>query len=230
MPSGTKVIINAGRAGSAWSGGHFWSNPEVEAILTRYVQQGGGLVGIGEPSALAQPGQLFKVAQVFGLDRDCGERLANGKYKFTKPEGMVGKHFITADAPGDAALDFGKDVDGIYVFGPDTQVLAERDNSPRLATHAFGKGRTVYFSGFKFTFENTRLLHRALFWAAAQEGKWSVWNTTNVKTECSYFAKAGKLVVLNNAGEPQQTSVTLADGRTAKAVTLEAHGIAILDL
>ena len=230
VPSGTKVIINAGRAGSAWSGGHFWSNPEIEAILTQYVQKGGGLVGIGEPSALAQPGQLFKLAQVFGLDRDCGERLANGKYKFTKPETAVGAHFITTDAPADTALDFGKDIDGIYVFGPDTQVLAERDNSPRLATHQFGKGRAVYLSGFKFTFENTRLLHRALFWAAAQEAKWSVWNTTNVRTECSYFAKAGKLVVINNAGEPQQTEVMLADGQTTKSVALEAHGIQILDV
>jgi beta-D-galactosyl-(1->4)-L-rhamnose phosphorylase len=230
LPSGTRVIINAGRAGSAWSGGHFWSNPEVETLLTQFVQKGGGLVGIGEPSALAQPGQLFKLAQVFGLDRDGGERLANGKYKFAKPEGAVGAHFITADAPADTALDFGKDIDGIYVFGPDTQVLAERDGAPRLATHAFGQGRAVYLSGFKFTFENTRLLHRALFWAAAQEAKWTVWNTTNIKTECSYFAKAGKLVVINNASEPQQTEVTLTDGRTTKALSLEAHGIAILDV
>ena len=194
------------------------------------MQKGGRLVGIGEPSALAQPGQLFKLAQVFGLDRDGGERLANGKYKFAKPEGAVGAHFITADAPADTALDFGKDIDGIYVFGPDTQVLAERDGAPRLATHAFGQGRAVYLSGFKFTFENTRLLHRALFWAAAQEAKWTVWNTTNIKTECSYFAKAGKLVVINNASEPQQTEVTLTDGRTTKALSLEAHGIAILDV
>jgi beta-D-galactosyl-(1->4)-L-rhamnose phosphorylase len=227
VPKGVKVIINAGRAGSAWSGGHFWNEPKVEAILTQWVQKGGGLVGVGEPSALSQPGQFFKMAQVLGVDRDRGERLANGKYKYAAPEKAVAEHFITADLTG--APDLGKDVDGIYVLGGDTQVLADKDKSPRIATHAFGKGRSIYLSGFKFTYENTRLLHRALFWAAAAEAGWSVWNTTNVKTECAYFAKAGKLVVINNAGEPQDTVITLADGKAKKKVSVEAHGIAILD-
>ncbi len=229
VPDGVKVIINAGRAGTAWSGGHFWSNPEVEAILTRFVQQGGGVVGVGEPSAYAQPGQQFKLAQVFGLDRDGGERLANGKFKFTKPEGAFAPHFITADLPAGVAPDFAKDVDGIYVHGSDTQVLVERDNSPRLAVHGFGKGRAVYLSGFKFTPENTRLLHRALFWAAAKEAKWTSWSTSNIRTEATYFPRAKKLVVINNAGTDETTTVTLGDGKEKKAVALPAHGIAILD-
>lgn len=230
VPKGVKVVINAGRAGSAWSGGHFWSEPKVEEILTQWVQRGGGLVGVAEPSALPQPGQLFKMSHVLGLDRDRGERLANGKYRYAAPAGKlagVAEHFITADAT--TALDFGKDVDGIYVFDGETQVLADKDNSPRIATHAFGKGRSVYLSGFKFTHENTRLLHRAIFWAAAQEAGWSVWSSTNVKTECAYFRKVGKLVVINNAGSDEETVVTLADGKKSKSVKLEAHGIAILD-
>jgi beta-D-galactosyl-(1->4)-L-rhamnose phosphorylase len=229
VPDGVKVVVNAGRAGTAWSGGHFWSNPEVEAILTQFVQKGGGVIGVGEPSAYAQPGQQFKLAQVFGLDRDGGERLANGKYKYAKPEGAVAKHFITADAPADHPLDFAKDVDGIYVHGSDTQVLAERDNSPRLAVHGFGKGRAVYLSGFKFTPENTRLLHRALFWAAAKEAKWTAWSSSNIRTEATYFPKAKKLVVINNAGADESTVVTLGDGAATKSVQLPAHGIAILD-
>ena len=231
VPAGVKVILNCGRAGSAWSGGHFWSDPRVEATLTEFVQQGGGVIGIGEPSALTQPGQQFRLARVLGLDRDGGERVANGKYKYVAPAGRVAgvaDHFITTDVT--APLDLGKDVDGIYVFDGSTQVLAERDSSPRLTTHALGKGRGVYLSGFKFTFENTRLLHRAIYWAAGQESGWTKWSSANVKTEATYFAKAGKLVVINNAGEPQTTIVTLGDGRSTRAVKLDAHGIAILDL
>ncbi len=240
VPRGVKVIVNAGRAGTAWSGGHYWSDPRVEATLTEWVRKGGAFVGIGEPSALAQPGRNFRLAAVLGLDRDRGERLANGKFKYATPgaetnvakrgvEG-VADHFITADVT--APLDFAKDVDGIYVFDGSTQVLAERagEKSPKLATHAFRKGRSVYLSGFKFTFENTRLLHRALFWAAAQEGAWATWSASNVKTEATYFAKAGKLVVINNAGTDEETVVTLGDGKTTRAVKLAAHGIAILDV
>jgi beta-D-galactosyl-(1->4)-L-rhamnose phosphorylase len=228
VPPGVRVVINAGRAGTAWSGGHYWSDPGVEAVLTRWVHRGGGLVGIAEPSAYARPGQCFRLAPVLGLDRDGGDRIANGKYAFTRPAGAVGGHFITADAPADMELDFGRDIDGVYVLGPDTQVLAERDGSPRLTAHAFGRGRAVYLSGFKFSWVNTRLLHRALFWAAAAENSWPVWNTANIKTEATWFPKAGKLVVLNNAGTDEVTEVTLGDGRTAKSVQLEAHGISVL--
>jgi beta-D-galactosyl-(1->4)-L-rhamnose phosphorylase len=235
VPKGVKVIINAGREGSAWSGGHFWSEPKVEAVLTRWVQQGGGLIGVAEPSALAQPGRRFRLAHVLGLDRERGERLANGKYKYRAPEPRprspdvrLAEHFITEDLS--TAPDFGKEVDGIFVLGAETQVLADRDTSPTLATHEFGRGRSVYMSGFKFTYENTRLLHRALFWAAQQESAWTVWNSTNVKTECAYFRRAGKLVVINNAGTDEETVITLADGRATKNVKLEAHGIAILDV
>jgi beta-D-galactosyl-(1->4)-L-rhamnose phosphorylase len=227
VPKGVTTIINCGRAGSAWSGGHHWSDPHVEAILTQWVQKGGGLIGIGEPSALPQPGRYFKLARVFGLDRDPGDRIANGKYKYAGPGGEVAEHFITADAA--APLDLGKEVDGIYVFDGTTRVLAEREGSPRLTAHAFGRGRSVYLSGFKFTFENTRLLHRAIFWAAGREQNWGVWQSENVKTEATWFAKAGKLVVINNAGTDEQTRVTLADGRTARSVELPAHGIRILE-
>jgi beta-D-galactosyl-(1->4)-L-rhamnose phosphorylase len=236
VPKGVKVIINAGRAGTAWSGGHYWSDPRAEAILTRWVQKGGGLVGIGEPSALTQPGRQFRLARVLGLDRDGGERIANGKFKYPAPgknaRGVAGvaEHFITTDLT--AAPDFAKDVDGVYVFDGSTQVLAERagEKSPKLATHAFGKGRSVYLSGFKVSHENTRLLHRAITWAAAQEASWTVWSSTNVRTECTYFPRTRKLVVINNAGTNEETTITLGDGAATKLVQLAAHGIAILDV
>jgi beta-D-galactosyl-(1->4)-L-rhamnose phosphorylase len=224
VPKGVKTIVNCGRAGTAWSGGHYWSDPRVEAILTQFVQKGGGFVGIAEPSALVEPGQCFKLARVLGLDRDGGERVANGKYKYV----VAPSHFVTADAT--STIDLGKETDGIYVFGPDTTVLADRDGSPRLAVHPFGKGRAVYLSGFKFTHENTRLLHRALAWSASQETTWGAWQSANVKTEVTCFPKVGKLVVINNAGTDESTVVTFADGKTAKTVKLPAHGIEILDI
>jgi len=232
VPKGVKAIINCGRAGTAWSGGHYWNDPRVEAILTQFVRMGGGLVGIGEPSALPQPGQFFKLAQVLGLDRDTGDRVANGRYKYAAPTGKIAgtaDHFITADLS--AAPDFGRDTfvaSDLFVLSGATTVLADRASSPRLAVHPFGKGRSVYLAGFKFTPENTRLLHRALFWTASQEAAWGAWQSTNVMTEATYFAKAGKLVVINNAGTDETTTVTLADRQTAKPVTLPAHGIQIL--
>ena len=47
----TDVLINAGQAGDAWSGGDAWKDPETEAEVTRFVNEGGALIGVGEPSA-----------------------------------------------------------------------------------------------------------------------------------------------------------------------------------
>ena len=225
VPKDVKVLVNVGRAGSAWSGGPDWDDAEINALLTRWVQKGGGLVGIAEPSATpSKPGQFFALNHVLGLDRDRGERIANGKFKFAV---SAEKHFITADLEKEP--DFNKEVDGIYVFGPETKVLLAKNNSPRLTTHEFGKGRAVYLSGFKFDYQNTRLIHRAFFWAAAAEAGFQTWNTSNIRTESAFFAKQKKLVVINNSGEPQQTTVWDAKGKAIE-VSVKAHDIAILDV
>jgi beta-D-galactosyl-(1->4)-L-rhamnose phosphorylase len=224
VPKDVRVIINCGHDGSAWSGGHYWTEPKITELLTQWVQAGGGFIGIREPSAAAEPGQLFKLSHLLGLDRDRGERLANGKYKFSAP---AGGHFITADLEGD--LDLGHEADGIYALGPGLQVLAERNGSPRIAANAFGKGRSVYLSGHKFAPQNTRLIHRAIHWAANREKEFQRWNCANIRTECAWFPKKRKLVVINNSAEPQQTAVWDAEGKTRR-VELKAHGIAILDV
>lgn len=223
VPKDVKVIINCGREGSSWSGGYFWRDPRVIELLTAWVGKGGSLLGVAEPSAVPQPGQLFRLASVLGVDRDRGERLALSRYSYDAPT----SHFITTDLSG--SPDFGKDVDGIFVQAADTKVLAERNGSPTITVRPFGKGRAVYFSGYKFTPENTRLLHRALFWAANQEQKWPVWNSVNVRTDCAYFPKKKKLVVINNSGVAEKTTITTAAGK-ALDLTLEAHGIEILDI
>jgi beta-D-galactosyl-(1->4)-L-rhamnose phosphorylase len=224
VPKSVEVVINCGRAGTAWSGGHYWSDPRVETMLTQFVQRGGGLIGIAEPGALPQPGRYFRLAQVLGVDRDTGDRVANGRFKFSL---SWEKHFITQDQVG--ILDLGEDVGGIYALSDQTKVLAAHAGSPHLALHEFGRGRSVYLSSFKFTPGNTRLLHRAIFWAAAREATWGAWQTDNVKTEATYFPKAKKLVVINNAGTEEETEVAFGDRRSTKHLRLAAHGIAIVD-
>ncbi len=232
VPRGIKTIINCGAAGSAWSGGEHWADPAVEANLTAWVQRGGGFIGIGEPSALPQPGRTFRMAGVLGVDRDSGDRLVNGKYKFTPPAGGgadgLGEHFITTDCT--VAPTFGEKVHGLFVLDGDSTVLAARGAEPVLTVRASGKGRSVYAAGFAFTPENTRLLHRALYWSSGYEAKWNEWNTTNVRTECAWFAKAKQLVVINNDGAPQTTSVRPAGVKKPVTVDLAAHGIAVVDL
>jgi beta-D-galactosyl-(1->4)-L-rhamnose phosphorylase len=112
----------------------------------------------------------------------------------------------------------------------DTQVLAEKDGSPRISARRFGRGRSVYFSGYKFSPQNTRLLHRALYWAAGRESDFGYWTCSNIYTECAYYPKSDRIVVINNSDKKEQTKVFDSDRMPVIDVRLESYGIKIIDL
>jgi beta-D-galactosyl-(1->4)-L-rhamnose phosphorylase len=222
IPADVKVIINAGHLDDAWSGGVYWKNPNVIEILTEWIANGGGFIGVGEPSAAKHSSQYFQMNHVLGVDRELGLTRNHSRYAYKKPEGS---HFITEDLQ--SPLNFGNDIDNIFVTGGDTEVLTEHGNSPRIAVHGFGHGRSVYCSGHVYTPENARILHRAIYWAAARESEFGAWLCSNVKTECAYYANSKTLVVINNTGQPQTISVATPDGKRIE-VSLEAYGSRIL--
>jgi beta-D-galactosyl-(1->4)-L-rhamnose phosphorylase len=222
IPADVKVVINCGRLGSAWSGGFNWSNSKIVERITEWVANGGGLIGIAEPSAENHSSQYFQLAQVLGVDRDTGLRIGLARYAWQKKQE---KHFILEDVRG--AIDFGKDVDGIYTLGSDTEVLADQGGSPKISTHGFGKGRAVYFSGHKFASQNVRLLHRAMHWAAGCEADFARWTCTNIHTESAYYPKSRKLVVINNTSRKQDTHVR-NDRNKRITVKLAPYGIKVL--
>ena len=76
------VVINAGFAGSAWSGGDAWKDAEVLEKLTRFVYEGGNFIGVNEPSAVEGYDSFFRMANVLGVDEDTGAKLCHGKWSF----------------------------------------------------------------------------------------------------------------------------------------------------
>jgi beta-D-galactosyl-(1->4)-L-rhamnose phosphorylase len=222
IPGDVQVILNAGKVNNAWSGGEHWADEKIIEAITAWVGNGGAFIGVGEPSACVHSTQYFQLAHLLGVDRETGMTIGKSKRKYAK---AAGRHFILQDAEGD--LDFGDDVDGIYLIDKDTQVLADRAESPRIALRQFGEGRSVYLSGFKFTPANTRLLHRALFWAAGREDDYQSWTCSNIHTDCAYYPTSKKLVIINNSPKQQTTEIFTPDGQTLKA-QIRAYGIRIL--
>ena len=111
----------------------------------------------------------------------------------------------------------------------DTNVLVDKDGSVRIAVHSFKKGRAIYLSGYKFTPQNTRLLHRALYWAADCQSDFGPWTCSNIHTECAYYPKSKKLVVINSSDKHQETKVFDSNGNSID-VSMEPHGIEIIDV
>ncbi|MBN1313604.1 MAG: 1,3-beta-galactosyl-N-acetylhexosamine phosphorylase [Anaerolineae bacterium] len=224
IPADIKVIINAGRGNSAWNGGRCWQDTRVIEEITRWAAEGGGLIGVGEPSAYEHDNRYFQLAHLLGVDREIGNTLSKEKPIYQTQE----SHFIVEDIEDN--IDFGKDVDDVFVVSRDTQVLVDNDGSPTLAVHDFYQGRAIYLSGFKFSPQNTRLLHRAIYWAAGAEDDFGAWMCSSIHAECAYYPDSKQLVVINNSDIHQETSVYNSAKKRAINVGLEPYGIRILDM
>jgi beta-D-galactosyl-(1->4)-L-rhamnose phosphorylase len=164
------------------------------------------------------------LSHLLGVDREIGRSLSKDKFAYKKTDDQ---HFIMEDVEGD--VDFGRDVDNIFVLGGDTRVLAEKDVSPRISVHNFRRGRSVYFSGYTYTSQNTRLLHRSIYWAAGYESDFVYWTCSNIHTECAYYPESNKLIVINNSDREEETGV-FDSNRNCIDVSVEPLGIEIIDV
>lgn len=211
------IVINAGRAGSAWSGGDVWKDDEIVTALHKWVYEGGTFIGINQPSAVEGYDTYYRMAAVLGVDEDTGARVCHGKWAFDVEE-----------IPG--ILVEGCDVassEHRYLTDGKAKVLISHDRNPDLAINAFGKGFGVYMSGFSVNLENTRMLLNILLYTGGEDLD-GLYLTDNAQTECAYYPEMKKLVVLNNSGETQITSVKTEAG--VKTFTIEAYDQAVVDL
>lgn len=92
----------------------------------------------------------------------------------------------------------------------------------QLAVNEFGKGRSVYISGLPFSFENSRLLYRAILWSCHSEKELLKWFSTNENVEVHAYPANSKYCVVNNTYEPQETVVYKGDGESF-ALKLDAN-------
>ena len=76
-----------------------------------------------------------------------------------------------------------------------------------MAVNSFGDGRSVYISGLPYSFENSRVLYRAILWAAHSEDMLHKWFSTNYNVEVHAFVENAKYCVVNNTYVPQDTTV-----------------------
>lgn len=209
FPEDAKVVINAGVANSAWSGGDYWKNAELKAALTRFVGEGGGLIGVNEPTAVTANGMFFQLSNVFGADRDLGTKKCLRKYHFE----TEAESFVMKDTP--AIGENMKTVDGVYLKQAGVHVLAEKDGVPVITVNEFGKGKAMYLASFRTSQEATRFLLRAILYVSGAEDHMEQYICDNLYTECAYYEAIDKLVVINNSGENQTAHIKTAKGNVA---------------
>lgn len=211
------VIINVGDADTAHTGGIWWEDPEISSAIRKFVWNGGGFIGVGEPSGHPYQGHILQLASVLGVEEENGFTLNYDKYNWEEhPD-----HFILQDA--DRPIDFGEGKKNIYAL-EGTEVLVQRNKEVQMAAHDFGKGRAVYISGVPYSFANGRTLYRAILWSAHSEEELHTWFSSNYNVEVHAYVKNGKYCVVNNTYEPQDTTVYTTDG-SSFALHLDANEI-----
>ncbi len=193
---GTDILINAGAAGTAWSGGPAWTDARVVGEISRFVHEGGVLLGIHEPSAVNGYHTFFRMSHVLGVDEDTGARVCHGRwdYEVETIEGLI---------PQGA---FVKGQKGIYLTDVKTHVLAEEEGMPAVTLHEFGRGCGIYMSSFQVNCENTRMLLNLMLYGKKMDLR-QKYLTDTPYTECAWYPKSRQLVVINNSSTVQAASV-----------------------
>lgn len=221
------VIINVGDADTAQSGGENWCDEKIVTAIKDFVYNGGGFIGVGEPGAHQWQGKFFQLDDILGVERENGYSLNTRRYNTEANP----NHFILEDVEGE--VDFGEGKKNIVALDG-TQVLIQNATElpfqvrhaeeVQMAVREFGNGRGVYISGLPYSFENSRILYRAVLWSASAENELKRWFSTNFNVEVHAYVKNGKYCVVNNTYEPQDTTVYVGDG-TSFDLHLEANEI-----
>ena len=204
------VLINAGREGDAWSGGDAWKDPEIVEEITRFVYEGGALIGAGEPSAAEGMDTRLALAHLLGVDLDRGDYACHFPWSFEEEKEAPFR--VDREAVGVTA--------GIRLTDPETRVLMSRDGIPALTVRECGKGRAVYLGGFTYSPGAARMLLEMLLYLTGADGS-AAGHTSHPLTECAWFPASRTLVVMNQGEEPAETEVSCPGG-TLK-VRLEAE-------
>ena len=211
------VVINAGYAGSAWSGGDNWKDDEVVTILTKWVHDGGAFIGVNEPSATEGYDTYFRMAHVLGIDEDTGARVCHGRWSFTADD--------TEEILPEGATVLPKE--HLYLTDGKAQVLLAEDDKPLVTVNQFGKGKGIYLASFQVDLENTRMLYQLIRYAGG-EGVNGLYMTDNLYTECAYYPESKKLVVINNSDKEQTATIPTEQGD--KTVTIAPYDTTFMEI
>ena len=185
------------------------------------MDEGGGFIGVGEPTAYQHQGRFFQLSDVLGVDREMCFSLSTDKYNEKNSN-----HFILEDIEGD--IDFGEGTSRIYAQGDHYQILAQNDEYSQLVVNEYGKGHSVYFAGLPYSPQNCRILLRAIYYAAGMKDEMKRYYVTNIDTEVAAFQATKKIAVINNADRECHTDVFIK-GELAYELDLEAREMRWLD-
>lgn len=213
------AIFIIGDADTAHSGGEYWENEKLFERVREYVYNGGGIIGVGEPSGHQKEGHYIQLWDIFGIEKEVGFTLGYDKYNTETKESFITqgvKHF-----------DFGEGKKNIYAL--DCDILLQNNDGVQASSKEYGKGRSVYISGLPYSSENVMLLHKIILWCTHSEELFNTYMSSNEKTEFNYYPEKKMGAVVNNSNHVEKSIVYFDKNKTLK-VLLKPFEIKFLNL
>jgi 1,3-beta-galactosyl-N-acetylhexosamine phosphorylase len=131
----------------------------------------------------------------------------------------------------DNPVDYGEDKKNIFAL-PEANVIDivfsdrfKRNYSVgevKMATNAYGKGRSFYITGLPYSAQNAKLLYRAILWTAGKEDMDKKSYCTNVLTEAHFY---GDRYAITNNTAMEQTTIFYDMNGVAQELVLKPYEI-----
>ena len=192
------VIINAGTAGSAWSGGCVWNDAELVARITKWVYHGGVFLGINEPSAADGGDQYLKLAHILGVDLDTGAYIRHGKWK-------AGESSPRALLPNSSNI---LSKSNLFLTDPECMILQKDGETPSGVLHRYGNGVGIYLGGYRHNCPNSRMLQNLILYSCGEQTKQD-FIPDNDYIECAWYPEANTMLLVNNSNATQCTCISV---------------------
>lgn len=125
------VIINVGDADTAQGGGEYWADEEIVTAIKKFVYNGGGFIGVGEPGAHHWQGKFFQLDDILGVEEENGFTLNTRRYNTEEHR----DHFILEDT-NNGNVDFGEGKKNIVALDKTTVLVQNASELPFAVRHA----------------------------------------------------------------------------------------------
>lgn len=205
------VIINVGDGDTAHTGGDVWTNPRIFSVINAFVYNGGGFIGVGEPSGYQYQGKYIQLRDILGVEKETGFTLGYDKYNWEEEQ----NHFILKDCQEE--VNFGEGKKNFYALN-NASILKQSDKEVQMTVNDFGSGRGIYISGLPYSFENNRIMLRAILWSCSSENELKKWFSDNYFVDVHAYPQNKKYCVVNNTDEIQSTIVYKEQGEKVELV------------
>lgn len=211
------AIVSSGIPQTSFQGGECWADPDLVSALRKYVDNGGGWIGVGEPSGYWHEGRYFQLYDVMGVEKECGFTHLEKR----DPIVVTPAHWISEGLDLDS-IRFTPYARDVYPWGA-TVLRAHFDpeypegslNAGHVdfATNSYGKGRSVYLSGFAPSSRAEQLLWKALLWVSHKERELQTSYCDNPDVNAYYYGKGRGYALINLTDKAQKTRFFDAEGK-----------------